>query len=108
METDGGSAKERGERGNREVVKGKIERKKRERERVGNRWIESEKEREERRRYIKRDKGGGGSNRWWACERDREGERGDRDRIERERERGRPKDTPTYTDRDKLLTMNDS
>ena len=25
---------------------------------------------------------------------------------ERERERGRPTDTPTYIDRDKLLTMN--
>ena len=35
-------------------------RKEREGERDGNRWIESDKERGERRRYIKRDRGGGG------------------------------------------------
>ena len=49
--------KERRERGDREVGKGKIEREEREGEKDGNRWIESERERGERRRYIKRDRG---------------------------------------------------
>ena len=76
--------------------------------------MDRERKRERREKEIYKERQGG--NRWWACERDREGERGDREREmeernrkgERERERGRPKDTPTYIDRDKLLTMNES
>ena len=78
-------------------MKGKIERKKRE----GESWkqVDRERKRERREKKIYKERqGGGGGNRWWVCERDREGERGDRERIEREREGERKRKTERHTD----------
>ena len=56
--------------------------------------MDRERKREMRVKEIYKEKQrGGGGNRWWACKREREVERGDRERckreIERERERER-------------------
>ena len=52
------------------------------------RWkqVDRERKREMREKeiYKERQRGGGG-NRWWACKREREGERGDRERDGREK-----------------------
>ena len=79
--------RERRERGDIEVGAGKIESKGKERGRDGWKQLDRELKRERREKEIYKERQGGGGNRWWACEREREGERGDREREMEERNR---------------------
>ena len=81
--------REKRERGDREVGKGKIERGKKRRERWKQVDRERKRERGERRRYIKMDRNliDGGHAKEIEKERGREGERVERDGREKKRER---------------------